>query len=339
MHFTSRLSVFLVFCLALVAPQFAASSTFTNFTIPGAGANGAATPTAVNKWGTIVGYYSVDNGYDSFLWKTSGTITTIVFPKMLVTVATGINSSGTVVGYYQSRTGAQIHGFLRNPKYVSLDAPFAGTSGGQGTEPLSINAAGEIAGVYWDSNSVEHGFILDTSGNYTSFDVPSDTAVISAYLSENGQVAGTYLGAEPNLYPGGYVMDTSGNITTVAVPGALYTQVYGINSNGEVAGQYYGAGGLYYGFVQAASGTITTFTVPGLVLVSGIADNGNVYGVNLTRTTNRGWKYTAAGVLSYYQDPDAGPSGTLPLCVSSNGEVVGMYVDSQGISYDFEMTN
>jgi hypothetical protein len=335
MRYTSSAAMFLVFCLALIAPQFAASSTFTNFIIPAAGANGAV-PTAVNKWGTVVGYYSVDNGYSSFLWKTSGSITSIAFPKMMITVAMGVNSPGSVIGYYQSRAGAQIHGFLRNPKYTTLDAPFAGTSGGQGTKPLAINDAGEIAGVYWDSNSVEHGFILGTSGIYTSFDVPGDDAIISAYLSQNGEVVGSYTAGFPATVTHGYTMDTFGNITSFDPPDSQDTFVAGINSTGEVAG-YYAVGNVYNGFTMGTSGTLATFTVPGLAVVAGIADNGNVYGMNHTTTLFRGWKYTAAGVLSYFEDPNAGPQGTLPLCVSGSAEVVGTYSDSQGISYDFEM--
>lgn len=324
-------------CIALAFPQFAESSTFINFNVTPVNGN-VGLPTAINKWGTIVGYYSTDGGYDGYLWKTNGSVTTIVFPKMMITKAMGINDSGSVVGFYQSRTGAAIHGFLRNPEFATLDAPFAGTSGGQGTEPLAVNDAGEIAGVYWDSNSVEHGFILDPAGNYTSFDAPGGTAIISAYLNQNGEVAGTYLGPEPNLEPGGYLLSASGSITTIEVAGALYTQVYGINSSGEIAGQYLGAGGLYYGFVQNSSGAITTFSVSGLQIVAGIADSGNIYGMSRTTTKDRGWKYTAAGVLSYFADPSAGPLGTLPVCVASSDRVAGIYWDSSSDAQDFEMS-
>jgi len=88
--------------------------------------------------------------------------------------------------------------------------------------------------------------------------------------------------------------------------------------------------------VRDASGNITTFTVSGLALVAGIADTGNVYGMNQTGK-DRGWKYTSAGVVSSYNDPSAGSKGTFPLCVSSTDKVAGYYWDSQGVVHQFEM--
>jgi hypothetical protein len=117
MHKRFALFAVALICAALVLPQFAVASTFINFNVTTVNGN-VGNPTAVNKWGTVVGYYSSDGGYDGFLWKTSGSVTTIVFPKMTITKAMGVNDSGSVVGYYQSRTGDAIHGFLRNPRYI-----------------------------------------------------------------------------------------------------------------------------------------------------------------------------------------------------------------------------
>jgi hypothetical protein len=155
-------------------------------------------------------------------------------------------------------------------------------------------------------------------------------------LNQSGEVAGSYTGS--SLYVShGYVMDTLGNITTFDPPDSTDTFVTGINSSGEIAG-YYAIGGAYYGFVRDASGSITTFTVAGLLVVAGVADNGNVYGMSRTATKDLGWKYTAAGILSYFEDPSAGPLGTLPLCVSSSDKAAGIYFDSNGDAQDFEMS-
>jgi hypothetical protein len=313
---------------ALVAPGTAWSSTFTDFTIPAADGQGAV-PTGVNRWGSVVGYYSTASGYDSFLWQTSGKVTTIRVPSIVRTFALSINGSGWVVGYYDD--GTTIHGFLRNPQYTVLDEPDAGPDG---TYATSINDSDDISGVYFDASSVEHGFIRDSSGNYTSFDVAGGT-VISALLSQNGEIAGSY--EDSSFFVHGYVRDVEGNITTFDGPSGT-ANVYGINASGEVAGEYLQFGS-YSVFVRDALGNITTFDVPGLKLsyVVGIADNGIVYGASHPATKWRGWKYTPAGVLSYYADPNAGPQGTEPFCISGNNKVAGWYTNSENSLIDFEM--
>jgi hypothetical protein len=49
-----------------------------------------------------------------------------------------------------------LHGFLRAPDGIfnTIDPP-----GSTGSSALSINPAGAIAGVYYDPNSVPHGFL------------------------------------------------------------------------------------------------------------------------------------------------------------------------------------
>jgi hypothetical protein len=54
-----------------------------------------------------------------------------------------------------------LHGFVRaaNGKIANFKAPGAGTAAAQGTVPLSINPAGDIAGTYLDARYVYHGFV------------------------------------------------------------------------------------------------------------------------------------------------------------------------------------
>ena len=185
--------------------------------------------------------------------------------------------------------------------------------------------------------TVEHGFVRDAYGNYTTFDVAGGNAVTSALLSQNGEVAGTYTDA--SFLSHGFVRDTLGNITTfdAVVPGGI-TDGYGINASGEIAGEYLQSGS-YQGFVRDTLGNITTFKISGLPYagVAGIADNGNVYGVSKTGS-DRGWKYTGAGVVSYFNDPSAGPKGSSPSSASGNNKAAGVYWDSQGVLHDFYMS-
>lgn len=58
---------------------------------------------------------------------------------------------GAITGFY----GPGLHGFVRarNGEMTLFDVP-----GGDETIPVSINAAGAIAGVYEDAAFVRHGF-------------------------------------------------------------------------------------------------------------------------------------------------------------------------------------
>jgi hypothetical protein len=53
-------------------------------------------------------------------------------------------------------------------KIIKFNAPGAGKSKGQGTEPLAINKSGAIAGFYLDSAGVEHGFLRSAKGAFTT---------------------------------------------------------------------------------------------------------------------------------------------------------------------------
>ena len=52
----------------------------------------------------------------------------------------------------------------------------AGNSAGQGTAAQSINVEREIAGFYFDSNNVSHGFVRTKGGHITTFDAPGAPA-------------------------------------------------------------------------------------------------------------------------------------------------------------------
>ena len=329
-------STFAVLCLMLALPHTSSGSTFTTFDVPG----GISQAAAVNKWGSVTGYYNPTNGsgINGFIYQaSSGVVTTFSVPGVSLTYPLSINDTGWVVGYYLDKSGVN-HGFLRNPKFTTLDVPGAGTLSGQGTQAFSINDAGEIAGVYFDTSGYEHGFVRDASGNYTSFDVPGDSWVESAWLNQSGQVGGTYYANSVNH---GYIMATDGTFTTFDAPGSSTLGIFvgSINASGETTGVYYPAGSGLQEFVRDQYGNITTFSIPYFYTVVGIEDNGDVIGMKSHLSQDRGWKWTPAGVVTYFNDASAGNDGTNPTCVSGNGKVAGTYFDSGGKIHGFLMTN
>src|SRR6476620_3904922 len=53
---------------------------------------------------------------------------------------------------------------------ITFDAPDAGTGPQQGTLTYVINDRGTIAGYYFDSKTVTHGFVRATDGTIRTFD-------------------------------------------------------------------------------------------------------------------------------------------------------------------------
>src|SRR6266851_9014766 len=143
------------------------------------------------------------------------------------TMGTSINDGGDIAGIYLTTVNTApnvAHGFVRTvvngtATFATFDAPGAGTSKNQGTFPASINAAGDVVGMYFDSNNAYHGFVrAASSGSITAIDV---------------------LGAPTNI-------------------GHRGTLPISMNTGGDITGFYVDANDVRHGFVRAAAtGTIT----------------------------------------------------------------------------------
>ena len=119
----------------------------------------------------------------------------------------------------------------QTPRFITFDAPGAGTGAGQGTGCFAytdcsvlINDWGAITGYYLDANNVFHGFLRSPQGKFTTFDSP---------------------GADTN--PG----DFNGTL-----PNA-------INDAGAITGIYYDVNNVGHGFVRSPEGAFASFDVPG----------------------------------------------------------------------------
>ena len=77
--------------------------------------------------------------------------------------------------------------------YTLIDAAGAGAGSGQGTLAISINNTGAIAGEYFDSAGVAHGFVRSASGDITTYNVSTGTGTFSGTINDAGAVAGNYL--------------------------------------------------------------------------------------------------------------------------------------------------
>ena len=147
----------------------AADGTITELNAPGAGtaAKEGTYALGINSTGTIVGAYAdAKKAGHGYILATDGTYTDVnVGPGTTPTNGTlifGINDSGVLTGTWGDVSINAAEGFViaADGTVTSFTAPDAGDKGnGQGTYPLVVNDAGDIAGLVLDDNQVFHGFV------------------------------------------------------------------------------------------------------------------------------------------------------------------------------------
>jgi len=145
--------------------------------------------------------------------------------------------------------------------------------------------------------------------------------------------------------------------TTIDVPGASYTEARGINRQGQIVGFYGSAEGTGFQGFRLDQGAFTTINFPGAVdtALTDITGNGNILGYYTTVRThgvplNRRvftwtWPHLPRGVVrangfllrrslfTPIDVPDA--TDTVPSDIGRHGQIVGLYVDSNGIFHGF----
>jgi probable HAF family extracellular repeat protein len=144
------------------------NGTFTVFNVRGDDPVGGGTLAfGINDFGEVVGDYvkKKDGHRYGFLRSRRGDFTTINVPNSVFTIAEGINNAGTIVGYYADDpiTGVA-HGFvLKRGVFTTVDVPDPSSGIVQQTQIQSINARGEIVGLYYDPKDMDtsnsHGFV------------------------------------------------------------------------------------------------------------------------------------------------------------------------------------
>jgi Chitobiase/beta-hexosaminidase C-terminal domain len=259
-----------------------------------------------------------------------------------------------------------------SPTYTSFDAPDAGTGMLQGTAGLSINAAGDVAGIYLNSpnsnvTNLAHGFLRNaSSGAITEFDAPDagtgqNQGTFAISIDAADDVAGQYSDSSTALH--GFVRNgTGGAITEFDVPGAPTNIKHRGTipmsiAAGSVTGFYSDAGAVRHGFVCSGvlSGTpsCTTFDPQGAgtnstqgTIPLSINSEGDVAGFYIdANKTDHGFIRTAAtgAITAPIDAPGAGTGsggnisfqGTVVTSIDGAGDVAGVYADSNGVYHGF----
>jgi hypothetical protein len=257
----------------------------TEFDAPGL--NGTLV-SGLNNSGQIIGnaQYLYHSGFNfGFLRNLGGSFAFIRAPGAINTFTSGINDSGEISGFYTDAKN-EYHAFVRGASgdYTVFDEPDAVTGEfGEGTFSAGVNGNGEVVGSYNDAVTGQlHGYLRDSSGNFTSFDAPGGgtcpgcgTAPIA--INRNGEVGGNYTDSSALFHS--FFRDSAGNVTDFDVPGATETYAEGFGDNGEILGEWTD-GRSWYGFTRDASGSITTsgifpFSISDAGTTTGYYDDGS----------------------------------------------------------------
>jgi hypothetical protein len=259
----------------------AADGTITTFTI-----DDETVPTAINRNGSIAGYYcSMAGPCHGFLRKPNGKIISFDPAESTHTLVFAINDSDVITGSW-SDANFNVHGFLR-----TADGTITTFDPGDSidTEATAINMNGDIAGYYWYTQNNAHGFLRTADGTITSFDVKNASYTLAyginrkdaivgsgsgticferktdgktktfepgqgppnptqaSGINDKGQIIGFYAINQPP-YLSAFVGSPKPGFTSFEVDGGQ-TQPFGINENGVIAGSYSTDHGLN-GFVR-----------------------------------------------------------------------------------------
>jgi hypothetical protein len=222
----------------------------------------------INDAGTIAGaYIDTNSTAHVYLRAPNGTITAPIDGPgastgddngTYIPTGYGLNPWGEITGF--ACNDVTCNGFLRGP-----DGAITGfavqVSGAAGTMPTSINPAGEIAGSYWDTSGVTHGFLRTPDGTITApIDAPGagNLSGQGTSVSSNnsaGVITGNYTDADGVSH--GYLRTPDGRFTIFNVRGAGAapdqgegTFPTGNNSAGAIMGYYVDVSLASHGFLR-----------------------------------------------------------------------------------------
>jgi probable HAF family extracellular repeat protein len=205
--------------------------------------------------------------------------------------------------------------------------------GATSAEPGGVNNAGVSVGLYLDSSSVEHGYILSGT-KLTTLDDPNATAGTTAgsNLNPDGAVSvvGSYISSATSesvgfLYKGGKYTDVAGP------SGAIAASANAINDKGAIVGNYTDSSGVTHGFLLVGS-TYTTLDVPGATatIATGINKSGNICFYWLDSSSVYESSVYNAKTKTYTTIDVPGAADSYALDLNAAGDVTYEWQDSSG---------
>jgi hypothetical protein len=261
----------------------------------------------------------------------------------------GINASGAYAGEGLNSTLTAIRLFVASPSgqltFYKLPFKDLSTTAAFYESASGIDDAGDVAGIWTDTDGRTHGFVRQADGKIAAINDPSASDVQNAGTAVEG------ISADGTVIVGGY-FDSSlavhgfllhgGKFTTYDVPGAATTELT-FYDHGTFGGFYASSAGALFGFFVKC-GKLHTVAAPGE------ANPAKGFGTELTAISADGTLFgdafpagkpiyafsLADGTFSTIKDPDqvgtTDLDGTAVNSASASGVVAGGYSYTKGTS-------
>ena len=213
--------------------------------------------------------------------------------------------------------------------YQNIDLP-----GTASTFVSSITNGGRITGSYVDAQGVNHGYVTDNQGAFTTIDFPNATATFGGGLNNRGDLVGSYTDAGGNTH--GFLLQ-NGNFTAIDFPSATTTDGFAINDQGQVVGLYVSADGGIHGFLldhgqfSSIDHSPPIFS-PSFTFVVGINNRGQVVGAFLDFIAEVGLLQQGDSFQALFVP---GQVDMVIESVNDQGDMVGNYNDINGLTNGF----
>lgn len=233
--------------LTFVAVGIAAAPPLT-FTFSDVIATKTATETdsyGVNNAGVIAGDYIDSAGVQHGMILAGKKLTTVNNKNCSSLMAFyAINSAGTAVGWCDASTGAIAFTWTKG-KFTTVAYPKAAQ-----TEATGINDKGWVTGLYFDTASVQHGFVKKGK-IYKTIDVKGDTSSDVYGINNAGDMCVYAINSA-----GGYSSFLYNGKTFKAISdpnaGTTGTVAHAPNNKGDIAGTYFNSNAQAVGFLLHA---------------------------------------------------------------------------------------
>ena len=282
-------------------------------------------------------------------WPAHATyVFTSIDENPFLTQVFGVNNRGQVVG-----TGDTGFSYDSKKGVFTLVPPPPGGDMGL-FSIIGINEPGVMVGSVDFGGGTVDGLVRDKHGAYAIFSKPGWNDTQARAVSNTGMVTGYSTNYSPFFHTVGFIYDPERNAFIDILPSS-FTVAQGINNQGQVVGNAVLGAGVacgscpagQYGWLREPTGAFIYFRVNGAgARARGITDSGLITGYIPTRSGNKGFVVSLAGVNGYASltVPDAellempGAVGTVPEGITNAGDIVGIWVDASGALHGFIAT-
>ena len=262
------------------------------------------------------------------------------------TTVNGVSNTGAIVGFSTNANATVLTNFVRNPNgtFTPLNIngdPLANANG--------INSAGQIVGASNNQAFLFNNGLVSLLPAVVTGDTASETA-FGINDGSNPTIVGQFVRNSTDTTPG--FVDQNGTFTILnPVANAAVTNAQGVNNEGLVTGFYSTDGQHQHGFFYNTS--TSSFFLPAdpvqpnlfLTQFLGINDNGLAVGYWQDNAgSQHGFLYNiGTQTYSFLDDPGAaannGVSITQITGINDQNEIVGFYVDGNGVQRGFFATH